>query len=228
VEVGEVARALVEFGDPLDGLAGAALLDRLCVRTTALFAAQDAVVHVPRAAVPVLQGASRPGGGPLGWREELAAGPVAAAVATGQPVLSADLGADRRWPALRRLDGAAGLALHSVPLAVRDEQLGVLTVLRADPSWTGDECDALGSLAAVTAARMAAERALDEALALTRQLQQALDSRVVIEQAKGIVAARDSLDMPRAFDVLRRYSRTRGRKIHDVARDIVEGRLQLG
>lgn len=228
MEVGEVARALVEFADPLDGLAGAALLDSLCVRTAGLFAAQDAVVHVPRAGVPLLQGASRPGGGPLGRREELAAGPVAAAAATGQPVLSADLGADPRWRALRGLEGAAGLALHSVPLAVRGEQLGVLTVLRLDPAWSGDECDALGSLAAVTAARMAAERALDDALALTRQLQHALDSRVVIEQAKGIVAARDSLDMARAFDALRRYSRTRGRKIHDVARDIVEGRLQLG
>jgi len=86
----------------------------------------------------------------------------------------------------------------------------------------------MGALAAVAAARMAAERALDEALALTGQLQRALDSRVVIEQAKGIVAARDSLDMSHAFDLLRRYSRTRGRKIHDVARDVVEGRLQLG
>lgn len=228
MEVGEVARALVEFADPQDGLAGAVLLDRLCLRTAELFAAQDAVVHVPRAGAAVLRGASRPGGGPLGRHDELAAGPVAAAAATGQPVLSADLGADARWPALRRLADAAGLALHSVPLAVREEQLGVLTVLRADPSWGGDECDALGSLAAVAAARMAAERALDEALALTGQLQRALDSRVVIEQAKGIVAARDSLDMSHAFDLLRRYSRTRGRKIHDVARDVVEGRLQLG
>lgn len=220
--------ALVEFADPLDGVAGAELLDRLCLRCADLFDAEDAVVHLAGGGVPVITGASRAGGGPLGRRDELAAGPVATVAATGLPVMSPDLGADRRWRALGDLNGAPGLALRSVPMAVRGESVGVLTVLRRDPGWTDAACTALAGLATIVAARIAAERALDAALALTGQLQHALDSRVVIEQAKGIVAARDSLDMPRAFDVLRRYSRTRGRKLHDVARDVVDGRLELG
>ena len=59
----------------------------------------------------------------------------------------------------------------------------------------------------------------------TRQLETALTSRIVIEQAKGILAERHRLGVDEAFERLRRASRDSGRKIHDVAREVVDGRL---
>jgi len=63
---------------------------------------------------------------------------------------------------------------------------------------------------------------------LAEQLQTALDSRVVIEQAKGMIAERTGLGVTEAFEVLRRYARSNGTKLRDVARLVVEGSVDLG
>ena len=61
-----------------------------------------------------------------------------------------------------------------------------------------------------------------------RQLEQALISRIVIEQAKGVLAERHGLDVDRAFELLRGEARNSRRRIHDVAADVVAGDLDLG
>ncbi|MEI5098871.1 ANTAR domain-containing protein [Streptomyces sp. PmtG] len=68
---------------------------------------------------------------------------------------------------------------------------------------------------------------LRESRTLADQLQTALTSRLAIEQAKGILAARRSLSMDEAFTVLRGYARSHQRKLAGVAQDVVEGRLDL-
>ena len=62
---------------------------------------------------------------------------------------------------------------------------------------------------------------------LAEQLQHALDSRVVIEQAKGILAERHGIDMRAAFDRLRQHARTNQRAVRDVASDVVDGSVRL-
>ena len=61
----------------------------------------------------------------------------------------------------------------------------------------------------------------------TRQLESALTSRIVIEQAKGVLGERHGIDVDEAFDRLRRASRDRGRDIHEVAAEIVRGELRI-
>ena len=68
---------------------------------------------------------------------------------------------------------------------------------------------------------------LKESEQLAHQLQHALESRVVIEQAKGIIAQRHNIDVNQAFDMLRSYARSRNTKIHAVAHAVVGGSLAL-
>ena len=87
---------------------------------------------------------------------------------------------------------------------------------------------------AADASRKASDRRVVEVEALlvateelAEQLQQALDSRVVIEQAKGMLAEQLAMTVDDAFDVLRGHARSNGRKLHDVAGDVVAGALKL-
>jgi AmiR/NasT family two-component response regulator len=68
-------------------------------------------------------------------------------------------------------------------------------------------------------------RAALESQVLNEQLQHALNSRVVIEQAKGMIAERKELDMQEAFSVLRSYARSHNLRLSDVARDVIIGIL---
>ena len=70
------------------------------------------------------------------------------------------------------------------------------------------------------------ERSAIDRDAVNSQLQQALTSRIILEQAKGVVAAEGELDMEDAFHVLRRFARDHGRRLGEVAADVVERRLR--
>lgn len=71
-------------------------------------------------------------------------------------------------------------------------------------------------------------RAASEAQLLNEQLNHALASRVVIEQAKGVLAERSRLDMEQAFSHLRSYARSHNLRLADVARSVVDGTLPVG
>lgn len=124
---------------------------------------------------------------------------------------------------------AAGYTLRcAVPLQLRDERVGALTVF-----WSFDE--ALGETALMTAQAITGgatisllqERTLRESRLLADQLQRALDSRVLIEQAKGFSAERSASSVDQAFDAIRRDRRAPNRKLTETARDIVKGRLDI-
>jgi hypothetical protein len=227
----QILRALVEFADPLaaDAATGA-YLDRLCTRCTQLFRLDAALVHLPgeRAALR-LAAAARPGLRLGGWLEELEAGPIAESFRTGRPVHLTDPASrrTRTWAAALGV-AAKEATLVAVPLRRGTQRTGVLTLVRGYlPPLVADEVEAAAALAEVAAGTLAAGRALGEARTVAGQLQHALDSRVLIEQAKGVLAARDSLDVEQAFERLRRYARNHHRNIRDVAREVVEGRLHL-
>lgn len=102
--------------------------------------------------------------------------------------------------------------------------IGALNVYADDPrAWTDDE---------VTAARLLADMAtayivMVDQLHSAEQPQHALESRVIIEQAKGIIATAHDIDMSAAFELLRRHARNGNRKLHDVAAEVVDGTLRL-
>ncbi|MER0449039.1 GAF and ANTAR domain-containing protein [Streptomyces sp. Edi4] len=131
-----------------------------------------------------------------------------------------------RWPqysARARALGFTGVA--ALPLRWQDEPVGALVLLRGKSVPLSMDALAIGqSLADAAAIALVRERELARSRTLASQLEHALTSRIVIEQAKGVLATRMGLPMDTVFDLLRRYTRSRHLRIADVARDVVEGR----
>ncbi|MBW3619104.1 MAG: GAF and ANTAR domain-containing protein [Actinobacteria bacterium] len=153
-------------------------------------------------------------------------GPCYEAYDTGEQVIEADIsGAHDRWPDFtpRALDLELR-SVHAFPMRLRGQTIGALNVFFHEPGGF-DEIDihTLQALADVATIAIVQERAGRESSVLAGQLQQALDSRVVIEQAKGILAGEDE-DLNAAFVRLRSYSRDRNLRLRDVAQHVVEHR----
>jgi hypothetical protein len=123
----------------------------------------------------------------------------------------------------------AGLDLWAVPMRANNEAVGSLDLYRrtADPMPV-HQAEIARTLASVAAALVWRVRANERDRALADQLQHALDSRVVIEQAKGILSAQLGVTVDEAFEVLRSASRSRGDRIHQVATAVVERSIELG
>jgi hypothetical protein len=117
-------------------------------------------------------------------------------------------------------------AVAAFPLRLRERIIGSVNLFSTEPRLLGPLDMVAGqALADVATIALLQERALRDALRLAEQLQTALHSRVVIEQAKGMLAARAGGRVDDAFALLRRYARNSNRRIDDVARDVVIGRL---
>lgn len=213
-----LSRMLVELSDPLpEGLDETGYLRRLCRACTEVLGADEAVVHLAAGEDLVPAALSHPGR-PLPERlADPEDGPAVTAFDIGVPVHVADAAPDR-----------PETTLLSLPLQHAAQRLGALTLIRRGPSaFSPDEVRAAQALADIAAIRLAAARALAAADTLARQLRHALESRILIEQAKGVIAAGDGFDMDAAFIRLRTYARHNGIKLRDVALAIVEGRLHL-
>jgi transcriptional regulator with GAF, ATPase, and Fis domain len=117
-------------------------------------------------------------------------------------------------------------AIQSIPLRLRAETIGVLSLAETSPQSRAPlQFVLLQALAEGTTIGILNHRANKSANELNRQLQGALTSRVLIEQAKGAVAARLGVTVDDAFDLLRRYARGSNRKLHDVSQAVIEGTL---
>ncbi|UFS57519.1 GAF and ANTAR domain-containing protein [Subtercola endophyticus] len=136
---------------------------------------------------------------------------------------------EKRWPVFAT--GARELGYgssHSVPLRLRDTTLGALNVFRDRTGSLSDEdIVAAKALADVATIGILQERAIREAGIAREQLQHALDSRVIIEQAKGVLAQSRNIDMDAAFKLLRQTSRNSGTAIGTTAHGIVDGTISL-
>lgn len=137
--------------------------------------------------------------------------------------------ADERWPEISRLAGELGLhAVFALPMRLRDEVIGVANLFRARPGSLAEEDRRMGqALADVATIGLLQERALRRRQVLAEQLQNALNTRVVIEQAKGVLAERFRLDMDLAFRALRTFARSRRERLSDVAIDVVRGTADM-
>jgi GAF domain-containing protein len=152
-------------------------------------------------------------------------GPCLDCFRSSQQVTAPDLAADDRWPRFASRARQAGYrAVHALPLRLRAETIGALNLFSARPAALSPEDLRIGqALADVATIGILQERAIRHREVLAEQLQAALNSRVIIEQAKGVLAERGQLDVSDAFTLLRTHARATGRRLSDFARDVVTG-----
>jgi transcriptional regulator with GAF, ATPase, and Fis domain len=154
------------------------------------------------------------------------AGPCVDCYRTGQPIVNADLRANHgRWPRFAEAAEATGyVSVHALPLRLRTTTIGALNLFCAGPGPLTDEDVRTGqALADVATIGILAQRSLYQAELLTTQLQNALTSRVIIEQAKGVLSERRKITVDEAFTLLRSHARSANRHLSDLAREVAEG-----
>ena len=153
-------------------------------------------------------------------------GPCHDADTSGAPVFVDDVQtpqAEGRWPAFVAAARKGGIrAVASMPLRADDQRVGVLNLYHSAPrAWTDEEQSTAHLLADMCAGYIVNTRTLAKSQTLADQLQEALDSRVLIEQAKGVIAERHQISVQAAFDYLREQARAQSRKLHQVASEVV-------
>jgi len=151
-------------------------------------------------------------------------GPCQDCFTTGAAVVNADLEqAAGRWPLFAPRAVEAGFrSVHAFPLRLRGEVIGALNLFNPHVGTLADDvARILQALADVATIGLLQERAIRRGEQLTEQLQQALNSRIAIEQAKGALAQLHGTGIDEAFELLRGYSRRQHLRISDVARAVV-------
>ena len=154
-------------------------------------------------------------------------GPCLDCFATGEAVFNQDMTVAGRWPRFAPVALAAGFrAAHALPMRLRGAVIGALNLFSRDQGALSAENVVAGqALAAVATIAILQQRVVSDARVLNDQLNTALTSRVVIEQAKGVLAERTGLSMPAAFDAMRRYARDNNLRLADVAGHVIDKTL---
>lgn len=155
-------------------------------------------------------------------------GPCLDAYRTGQPVVNQDLSvANGRWPRFSPMAVDSGFrGVDALPMRLRGRVIGALNLFRSDAgSLTPDEVEAAQALADIATIAILQHRAMTEARILNDQLTHALASRVVIEQAKGMIAERMDVSMEQAFSRLRQHARNHNLHLDRLARAVVAGAM---
>jgi transcriptional regulator with GAF, ATPase, and Fis domain len=155
-------------------------------------------------------------------------GPCLDCYRTGQPVVNQDLATvNGRWPRFAAEALAAGFhSVHALPMRLRGAVIGALNLFHIEPGEMRQaDVVAAQAMADVATIGVLQHRAALEAQVLNEQLNHALTSRIVIEQAKGIIAEREGLNMEQAFSTLRNHARYHNLRLVDVAGDVIGGTL---
>lgn len=135
----------------------------------------------------------------------------------------------RRWPDFAPGAVAAGVrSVHAFPMRLRDRVIGALNVFGEEPMPLGrTDVKIVQAMADVATIAILQERAIASAELLTEQLQGALNSRIVIEQAKGVLSRDHDVSVEAAFEILRTHARTNQLRLADLAHDVVSGTVTL-
>jgi GAF domain-containing protein len=152
-------------------------------------------------------------------------GPCLECFVAGEQVVNADLaGARERWPVFAPAALSAGFsAVHAFPMRLRDTVIGTINAFSADPAVLGgDERRVIQGLADIATIAILQERSIARAEALTEQLQGALNSRIVIEQAKGALARTEGVSVDEAFEILRSRARSNRQRLVDTAAEVLD------
>jgi GAF domain-containing protein len=153
-------------------------------------------------------------------------GPCLDCFHTGRPVPREDLaGAGARWP--RFVPEALEAGFHSVqalPLRLRNTVIGALNLFHTEATEAERaDVEVAQAFADIATIAILQHRAAREAQVVNDQLNRALNSRIVIEQAKGVLAEREGLDVQQAFERLRRHARNHNLRLADLANDVITG-----
>jgi transcriptional regulator with GAF, ATPase, and Fis domain len=157
-------------------------------------------------------------------------GPCSDAFTTGEPASADDLADPRApWPQFAgRATDAGFRAVVAVPMRLRDQTIGALNLFRARVgSLDEGDWSIARALADVATIGILQERGSRRREVLARQLQDALTSRIAIEQAKGVVAERLGVHVDAAFAIMRDHARSRQIRLSEVARRVVARDLDL-
>jgi GAF domain-containing protein len=158
-------------------------------------------------------------------QQEVGEGPCVDAFDLDLPTVAPDVTMDQRWPSIGVLAGQHGIrGVLGVPVDLENGTVGTLNVYSTDRhDWDEGEIEAIQAYARIVASvlRTAVEAHVQSKL--TEQLKYALDHRVVIEQAKGVLMEREGLDQRGAFELLRQHARANRVRVIDLARRVVAG-----
>jgi ANTAR domain/GAF domain len=152
-----------------------------------------------------------------------AEGPCQDCFTSGAPVSAPDLSEEtQRWPQFVAAAHRAGFrSVHAVPMRLRDATLGAMGLFGEKVGALNVEDLRLGqALADVASVALIQDKTAADSAAVNAQLQAALNSRVIIEQAKGVLAQQGDFDMDHAFAALRQYSRDHNLRLADLAQQI--------
>jgi GAF domain-containing protein len=156
------------------------------------------------------------------------AGPCLDCYRHGRAILVGDLADEQeQWPRFAGEAMRVGFAsVYALPMRLRNETIGALNLFHQQPNGVPEAGLRLGqALADVATIGILQQRAVQQSADLADQLQTALNSRLIIEQAKGVLAERENTDMAAAFETLRRYARGKRNKLSDVAAAVVAGEI---
>jgi GAF domain-containing protein len=155
-------------------------------------------------------------------------GPCVDCFTTGVPVTVGDIaGAGGRWPAFQTEAARNGFkSFHGTPLRLRDRVIGVLNLFSTEVGELNDEDIAVAqALSDVSAIGLLQEHRLGDASLVSRQLQQAIDVRILIEQAKGVLAQLDQVPVTDAFAILRRYAHENDTTLRAASQAAIDRRI---
>jgi GAF domain-containing protein len=159
-------------------------------------------------------------------------GPCLDSYRSGQPVIVGDIAAAdaaARWPQFAAAAIEMGFAaVHAIPMRLREQVIGTLNLFSTTPDGLAPAvARAARALVDIATIGILQERATREHELVTGQLQVALNSRVMIEQAKGILAERMRVTPDQAFIVLRAYSRNHNYPLTQLAADVISGTADM-
>lgn len=230
-------RTYVSVLDRFVGLAetvpenAAAVFDELVGAVTEAFELVGACVLVRREDDTLVLAASTPAVGALvECQVEFQRGPGCDAYREARVVDTGDIGVTRlRWPKFADAAARSGVAAAaSLPLSSGGEVIGSLDMYSPVPQpWSAADLEAARVLARFACAQLVNSGHLRKMKEVSEQLEHALESRIIIEQAKGVLAASDNIDTEVAFERLRHHARRHRTSVREIAQAVVEYRVRI-
>ena len=162
-------------------------------------------------------------------QEQTQRGPCVEAYHSGEAVFVPDLATHmQRWPVLAEAATAMGVgALAGIPMHLTGTKLGAINLYHTRVhEWTDDEAQVAQLLAALATGYIVNASRLDQARHTADQLQEALESRIIIEQAKGLLAGERNISVDEAFKLLRAHARSNNAPLRAIADAVVNLRLR--